>query len=170
MFNKIEYMKQYNIERKEHYKKYYQENKEERKEYNKQWRERNKKRMAEYNLKYMKKYYEEYAEKIKMAVRAYKRTEKGKLCKQRSKIKRKAKIKDITNTLTAEEWIEILKEYKFKCAYCGKEFTLFDRETKDHVIPISKGGNNTKENIVPACRSCNSKKHNKIIYEGGNSR
>ena len=35
--------------------------------------------------------------------------------------------------------------------------------TKDHVIPISKGGHNTKENIVPACQSCNNKKYNKIL-------
>ncbi|MCK4464389.1 MAG: HNH endonuclease [Bacteroidales bacterium] len=40
---------------------------------------------------------------------------------------------------------------------------MFNRETKDHVIPISKGGDNTKENIVPACQSCNSKKFNKIF-------
>ena len=37
--------------------------------------------------------------------------------------------------------------------------------TRDHIIPISKGGNNVKENIVPAYRSCNSKKHNKLILE-----
>ena len=86
--------------------------------------------------------------------------------KRQGQSKRRARGKNIINTLTAEEWINILKEYKFRCAYCGKEFTLFDRETHDHVIPISKGGNNIRENIVPACKSCNSRKYNKILLKG----
>lgn len=77
------------------------------------------------------------------------------------------KLENVINTLTAKEWIDILKEYKFKCAYCGKEFNLFDRPTRDHVIPISKGGHNTKENVVPACGSCNSKKHDKLLIKKG---
>ena len=92
--------------------------------------------------------------------RKYEHTEAGKATRQRTKSKRRATEKNIINTLTAQEWIDILKKYKFRCAYCGKEFTLFDRPEKDHAIPISKGGNNTKENIVPSCRSCNAKKSN----------
>ena len=92
--------------------------------------------------------------------------EKQRAIWQRGKAKRRARERLLINTLTAQEWIDILKKYKFKCAYCGKEFTLFDRETKDHVIPISKGGNNTRENIVPACRSCNSKKHTALKLWG----
>ena len=135
---------------KERYKKYYNENKEKilathkkqknNPEYYEQWRKKN----PEYNKNWSK-------------------TEKGKACKQRSKTKRRVNEKNIINTLTAEEWVDILKEYHFKCAYCNKEFTLFDRETRDHIIPISKGGNNVKENVVPACRVCNSKKNNKIL-------
>ena len=90
--------------------------------------------------------------------------EKRRVIDRRGKAKRRARGKSLINTLTAEEWISILKKYKFRCAYCGKEFTLFDRETRDHVIPMSKGGHNTKDNIVPACRSCNSKKHNAVNH------
>ena len=72
-------------------------------------------------------------------------------------------MREIINTLTAYEWLNILKQYDFKCVYCGKDlFDLFDT-TRDHIIPISKGGNNTKENVVPSCRSCNTKKYNKIL-------
>ena len=74
-------------------------------------------------------------------------------------------MEEIINTLTSNEWLGILKKYYWRCAYCGKEFDLFNRPTRDHIIPISKGGDNVKENIVPACKSCNSKKYNKIIKE-----
>ena len=133
----------------ERHRKYYKEHSESRKEKSKEWRKNNPGYIKEW-----RKNNPEYAKQ-------WQKTDKGKANKQRSKTKRRAIEKEIINTLTAKEWIDILKEYKFRCAYCGKEFTLFDRETRDHVIPISKGGDNTKENIVPACQSCNSKKSNK---------
>ena len=176
MVDKKEYHKQYRLDHKEtlneqakqwrlHYpgyaKQWSLDHKEEKKEYNMQW-----------NLDhpdYKKQYYQDHPEPGKQwrlnhpeYHKQYRQTEEGKASHQRGEFKRRAIFKERINTLTADEWIDILKEYKFKCAYCGKEFTLFDRETKDHVIPISKGGHNTKENIVPACRSCNSKKHNKV--------
>ena len=139
--------KQYRLGHPEYLKQYYLDHPEYYKQYNKQWYQDNKKHAKEYD-------------------KQYNQTPEGKASKQRRHSKRRAIENEIVNTLTAQEWIDILKEYKFRCAYCGKEFTLFDRETKDHVIPISKGGDNTKENIVPACRSCNSKKKDKI-FKGG---
>ena len=141
-----------------YHEKYYEGNKEKILKQHKQW--------SEDNPEYNKKYYIGNVEKMKKQRKQYMATEKGKANRQRGSVKRQAREKNIINTLTAEEWIDILKEYKFKCAYCGCEFTLFNRETRDHVIPISKGGNNVKENIVPSCKSCNSKKHNKIIIGG----
>ena len=43
------------------------------------------------------------------------------------------------------------------CFYCGRKLSR-RRATKDHVIPVSKGGSNAKKNIVDACRKCNSEK------------
>lgn len=59
--------------------------------------------------------------------------------------------------LTDEQWQMIKATYKNRCAYCGEKKAL----TKDHVVPVSKGGEHTAANIVPACQSCNSRKNAK---------
>jgi len=43
------------------------------------------------------------------------------------------------------------------CFYCGKALSR-RRATKDHVIPRSKGGNDSKQNVVSACHACNQDK------------
>jgi 5-methylcytosine-specific restriction endonuclease McrA len=43
------------------------------------------------------------------------------------------------------------------CQYCGKRFSTSDLSL-DHVIPRSRGGENTWENIVCACLNCNVRK------------
>lgn len=60
------------------------------------------------------------------------------------------------NDLTAAQWREILAAYDHRCVYCGRKM---QRLTKDHIIPLAKGGMHTFSNIVPACRSCNFRKH-----------
>jgi 5-methylcytosine-specific restriction endonuclease McrA len=50
------------------------------------------------------------------------------------------------------------------CMYCGKEYT--DRELScDHILPTSRGGNNTWVNVVSACKRCNHHKQNKTPEE-----
>ncbi|MBS3944910.1 MAG: HNH endonuclease [Melioribacter sp.] len=49
----------------------------------------------------------------------------------------------------------ILKRDGHKCAYCGRgDLPL----TIDHVIPKSKGGDESWDNLVAACLPCNNKK------------
>jgi 5-methylcytosine-specific restriction endonuclease McrA len=90
----------------------------------------------------------------RLALHNYRKTPKGKANKARADHKRRATERIIISTLTAEEWAEIKKRYKYRCVYCGGKCKL----EMDHIIPISKGGNHVKENIVPACHSCNSRK------------
>lgn len=40
------------------------------------------------------------------------------------------------------------------CMYCGDHFSRGEL-TRDHVIPLSKGGRDVWENVVSACLSCN---------------
>jgi len=73
--------------------------------------------------------------------------------------KQKRKTRKVQHT--KQEWEEQKERYGYRCFYCGKKTRL----TKDHVIPISKGGNDKIENIVPACWPCNFKKRAKAITE-----
>lgn len=47
------------------------------------------------------------------------------------------------------------------CVYCG----IPDAETKDHVIPLARGGAHDLTNLVRACRPCNSSKGKLTVAE-----
>lgn len=45
----------------------------------------------------------------------------------------------------------------YLCLYCGDEFHR-QQLTRDHVLPVSRGGRDVWENVVSACFHCNSRK------------
>ena len=56
----------------------------------------------------------------------------------------------------------------YQCQYCGRhQAALKTREslTRDHLIPISRGGLNEWINVVTACNSCNTRKGNRLPSE-----
>lgn len=53
-----------------------------------------------------------------------------------------------------------------RCAYCGKHFKRGEL-TIDHVIPKSKGGDNSWKNIISSCKKCNNKKGDRTLEEAG---
>jgi 5-methylcytosine-specific restriction endonuclease McrA len=58
----------------------------------------------------------------------------------------------------------------YRCMYCGRaQYELRPREslTRDHVIPISRGGLNVWTNVVTACSPCNTRKSNHLLHESG---
>jgi 5-methylcytosine-specific restriction endonuclease McrA len=46
------------------------------------------------------------------------------------------------------------------CLYCGQQYSR-QLLTRDHVLPVSKGGRDIWENVVSACFHCNSRKANR---------
>lgn len=58
----------------------------------------------------------------------------------------------------------------YRCQYCGRaSYELRPREslTRDHVVPISRGGLNVWTNVVTACSPCNTRKSNHLAEECG---
>ena len=56
------------------------------------------------------------------------------------------------------------------CQYCGRHRSeLRGRQflTRDHVLPISRGGDNTWANVVTSCSPCNNRKGNRLPEEAG---
>jgi hypothetical protein len=60
---------------------------------------------------------------------------------------------------TDQEWADLLERFGNKCLRCGVPGAEFEL-TKDHVIPVSKGGTDSIGNLQPLCRYCNSWKCN----------
>jgi 5-methylcytosine-specific restriction endonuclease McrA len=58
----------------------------------------------------------------------------------------------------------------YRCLFCGRPGAqLRHREclTRDHLIPLSRGGTNEWTNVVTACSSCNTRKGNRLPEECG---
>jgi len=51
-----------------------------------------------------------------------------------------------------------------RCLYCGEQFPRSEL-TRDHVMPVSRGGRDRWENVVAACRRCNWHKDNRTPEE-----
>jgi hypothetical protein len=59
-----------------------------------------------------------------------------------------------------QEWLSMVEYYEHKCLWCNEYAKVL---TRDHVVPLSKGGKNCIHNIQPLCRSHNSEKHAKEL-------
>ena len=58
----------------------------------------------------------------------------------------------------------------YSCQYCGKHRSeLKGRQflTRDHILPIFRGGGNSWDNVVASCSPCNNKKGGRLPEEAG---
>jgi 5-methylcytosine-specific restriction endonuclease McrA len=58
----------------------------------------------------------------------------------------------------------------YRCEFCGRpQAVLKAREclTRDHLVPLSRGGTNAWTNVVTACSTCNARKGNHLPEEVG---
>lgn len=104
------------------------------------WTKRNPEMSREQKLRWKNKNYEKYLQ-----------------IKRDDQRRRKYRLK--SGSITSEDWAAMLESCDYRCVFCGSGEDI----TQDHIIPLSKGGQNIIENIQPLCRSCNSKKRDKIL-------
>lgn len=127
--------------------------------HNKEWRKKNADKNRERKRKWNS---ENYAEKIKPYQQKYRQEHKEEKYASNRKY-RNLKL-NCEGSHTESEWRILLEFYGNRCLACNSKENL----SRDHVVPLSKGGTDYIENIQSLCKSCNSKKKDKEIdFRGG---
>jgi hypothetical protein len=72
----------------------------------------------------------------------------------------RARTLGATATLTLVDWLMILEQFDWQCAYCqSRPF-----EIMSHIIPLPRGGTTT-DNCVPSCYSCSTGKRKTLARQ-----
>jgi len=66
--------------------------------------------------------------------------------------------------MTPKKRFNIFHRDGFTCQYCGKKPPEVILEV-DHIIPVSKGGNDDEDNLITSCFECNRGKTNKKLED-----
>jgi 5-methylcytosine-specific restriction endonuclease McrA len=105
-----------------------------------------------------RKAYANNCEKRRAYNRAYRRAHPG---VQSAQVRaRRNRLYQAEGSHSEAEWEALKAQYNYTCLCCRQrepDITL----TRDHVIPITKGGSDWISNIQPLCPICNSSKNNK---------
>jgi len=64
--------------------------------------------------------------------------------------------------LSVKTRFEVFKRDSFTCQYCGGNPPNIILEV-DHIMPVSKGGENNMENLITSCWACNRGKRDGIV-------
>ena len=62
--------------------------------------------------------------------------------------------------------LRLFRRDEFTCLYCG-EMLSASLLTRDHIVPLSRGGRDVWENVLAACRPCNQRKDDRLPREAG---
>ena len=134
---------------------YYQENKEKIINRVGIWQKENSERSARNKLAYVLR----HPERVKdIRARVHKKwkekdPDRFKLIKKVNQANRKARMMMADGEHSLDDINDIRIMQKGKCAYCRTR--LNGDEHTDHIIPISRGGNNSRKNIQLLCPFCN---------------
>lgn len=77
--------------------------------------------------------------------------------RQEGKRRHRAKKYGSQERHTETEWQTLLAACGHLCVRCSASGLL----TRDHIVPLTKGGSDAITNIQPLCKPCNSKKNNR---------
>lgn len=122
------------------------------------WRAAHPEQSRESSRQSVAKWREANPEQAAAAVKAAYQKDIG--AKLRSIEKRRRLLEGVVNDLTTEQWEMLKRLCDYRCGHCGEKLPL----TRDHIIPLSKGGANTLANIIPSCRPCNSSKGSSLDW------
>jgi 5-methylcytosine-specific restriction endonuclease McrA len=114
---------------------------------------------------YSKKYYDNNKESLIKKTAEWRKDNKeySLALKKAWKANTRSKKYGITDKLTAKDVLSVYEKLKGRCNYCKRELGLI--YTIDHVMPLSREGENKIDNIVIACMDCNTRKGTKTIKE-----
>ena len=130
----------------EYYRGHYQKDKEGYKRRKAKWQSRNHERYLKQSRNYASRTWRFFYYKNKAQIDSYRR-------------QRKARIKGLVNIPYTAACLEQRSAlFNNQCAYCGADFIKKGSRCFDHVVPVSKKGDDAIYNLVPACRSCNGRK------------
>lgn len=130
--------------------------------YYKQYRLEHKEHYREYIKNYMRKWRKKHPRKTKQHMNnCYK---KNPIPFFEGAARRRARKQNAEGSHRYAEWLTLLEKCGYRCHYCQKLLTV-RTATRDHLIPLSRGGSDDIGNITPACRYCNGSKGTKTHDE-----
>jgi 5-methylcytosine-specific restriction endonuclease McrA len=121
--------------------------------------QRSKKKRNAKNRAYARAYYLRNKHKQYLYTRKWRENNRARSVQQ--VVDRLARVRGAKGSYTFQEWLEVKRKHNFRCAMCGKHESEV-KLTRDHIIPITKGGSNYISNIQPLCGPCNSHKSNHL--------
>lgn len=128
----------------------------------KAWRENNHEEILTYNRKWQK----ENPEKRRIHEKNTRR-KNPKLYRRIGAMttgRRRARMAGAVGLHTQAQWFARIAFHGWKCFYCAQSLSI-EKITKDHAIPIARGGTDYASNLLPACARCNSSKGKQTIFE-----
>ena len=128
----------------------------------KAWQASNFKRKKEYDARYRSLNFETLARNKQAWSKENPRPEKARIRQYR---RRARKVGNGSFLVTNKDLRSSLHRHQNRCAYCHQHLGGEIRLEWDHVVPISRGGQNSIGNLLPSCSACNRSKSARFVIE-----